>query len=782
MTRHIFLLLLLVSTLSLVSQTPNTNHRIVGTVVNERTQQPIPYATVIVWGTTRGAVTNDQGAFVIDNLEAGLYRVQTSYLGYDEYLSPEFRLATKSYDLPIELQESNIELQEVSVTANPFRKKVGSPLSMQLIGFQEIEKSAGSNRDISKVVASFPGVGTNTGSSYRNDLLVRGGAPAENKFYLDGIEIPTINHFSTQGASGGPAGIINADFIREVEFYSGAFPVNRGNALSSVLDFKLQDGNRDERTYKFTLGASEVAASTSGYVGDKTTYLVSVRQSYLQLLFKVLDLPLLPNYTDALFKVKTRFDRRHELTLLGIAGWDYMSLNSDVDPNDEAKQYLVNSLPVITQQSYTLGGVYKYYGDRVLHTAVLSHSYLLNQNEKSTLDYHSTEGETHLRYEASLRYRGIAFSGGANIDYARYTNETNQLLYTDSLQWSIYDTSLGVVRWGHALAATYAHPSERYSVTLGLRLDANNYNSYMKNPLHQLSPRLSASYQVVDNFYINGNAGIFYQLPAYTTLGYKDDAGVLVNQEGLRYQRSSQLGIGGEYRLGNYARATLEGFYKYYSQGALSLADSIPLACKGTDYGVVGNEAVSSTAQGRAYGVEAMVRWVGRKGLNFLASYTWFRSEVIDPRTDSWIASSWDNRHLFTLTASYKLPRNWDVAIKYSVIGGSPYTPYDEEKSALIEAWDASGTPYLDYDHYNAERLPLFTQLDVRVDRSFYFDNWMLALYLDIQNILNTSYEGQPYYISTGEIDPTSPDKYIMKYIANSSGTLLPTCGITVEF
>ena len=84
---------------------------------------------------------------------------------------------------------------------------------------REIEKSPGANRDISRIVQAYPGVAFSP-AGYRNDLIVRGGSPSENRFYLDGIEIPNINHFSTQGASGGPVGIINADLIREINFYT----------------------------------------------------------------------------------------------------------------------------------------------------------------------------------------------------------------------------------------------------------------------------------------------------------------------------------------------------------------------------------------------------------------------------------------------------------------------------------------------------------------------------------------------------------------------------------
>ena len=177
-------------------------------------------------------MTDSLGNYVIENLVPGMYRLQFSIVGYRTCVTPEFRVSSHDYRIDAELEENQVDLKEIEVVASPFRRSLESPISSRVIGLQEIEKSPGANRDISKVVNSFPGVASAVGNGYRNDLLVRGGGPSENRFYLDGVEIPNINHFSTQGASGGPVGIIDADFIREVNFYTGAFPANRGNALS----------------------------------------------------------------------------------------------------------------------------------------------------------------------------------------------------------------------------------------------------------------------------------------------------------------------------------------------------------------------------------------------------------------------------------------------------------------------------------------------------------------------------------------------------------------------
>ena len=277
-------------------------------------------------------------------------------------------------------------------------------------------------------------------------------------------------------------------------------------------------------------------------------------------------------------------------------------------------------------------------------------------------------------------------------------------------------------------------------------------------------------------------------MPPYTVLGFKDNQGNYLNKTNhLTYIRSDQAGLGLEYRPSSYLKFSAEGFYKKYDQYPMSLVDSIPLASKGTDYGVLGNEAVNSTATGRAYGLELTGRWYNYKGLTFIASYTYVRSEFKDGRgSGKYIPSAWDNRHLFTFSGTYALPKNWDIGAKLRVVGGAPYTPYDVEKSSLVEAWDASGSLYYDYSRFNSERLKPFTQLDIRIDKTFYLKKFMLGAYIDIQNILNSKYKEQDVYIKTGKIlNPDAPldqQRYELKPVERRTGTLLPSIGLMIEF
>lgn len=770
-------------------------YTIKGIVIDNATREPVPYANVIVWNSSIGAVTDSTGNFRLTNVPPGTYRLQASYIGYATTTTPEFLVINNKSFQTIELQETGKTLKEVEIKgiAGPFRKSAESPLSMREIGFTEIEKSAGSNRDISRVLESFPGVASSTGG-YRNDLIVRGGGPSENSYYIEGVEVPTINHFATQGASGGPVGILNAELISNADFYSAAFPANRGNALSAILNINLKDGSSTSHNYSGVVGSSDLGFNTDGHLGKKVTYLFSARQSYLQYLFKALKLPFLPTYVDSQFKVKVKFDRHNQLTLLGLGAIDRMTLNTDTTGQTDANKYIVATLPIISQNTYTIGAVYKHFADNDVQTIVLSHDYFENKNLKYqdnianpnniVLNYDSYQAETRFRFENSNTLNAFRLDEGVHAELDHYFNQTAQQVFSAGSAFLLnYRTQLSLMRWGLFATGSYKTPDERLTLAAGIRTDANNYSSDMNHPFGQLSPRFSVSYRLLPKFYINGNVGSYYELPPYTVLGYKNNANQLVNkQNGVKYLQCNQVVLGIEQHPTNYTRFSLEGFYKQYRNGLLSLTDSIPLASEGADYNVYGAQSVNSTAKGRAYGMEFLARWFGYKNLNFIMAYTYVRSEYISPKTGTYLPTSWDNRNLFTLTANYQFPRNWALGIKFRAIGGSPYTPYDEAKSSLKVAWDAQDRPYLNYALYNTQRLATFTELDMRVDKTYFFKNWMFGFYFDIQNALNTTYREAPVLYSTGVTNPADPSRYVMKSLQPTSGVILPSIGIMVQF
>lgn len=774
-----------------------------GVVINADSNEPIPFANVVVYGTTNGTVTDFDGKFQIPGVTPGYIKLQVSSIGYEATVSDAILVTNANTPfIEIKMSESSTEIDEVKIIASPFKRSQESPLSLRSIGISEIEKNPGGNRDISKVIQSLPGVGGSV--SFRNDVIVRGGGPSENRFYLDGIEIPNLNHFATQGASGGPVGIINVDFIREVNFYSGAFPANKGNSLSSVLSFNQIDGNREKMKYRITVGASDLALTLDGPIGEKTSLVFSLRRSYLQFLFSAIGLPFLPTYNDAQFKLKSKLTTKDELTLIGLGAIDNFQLNLEANETEE-QRYILGYLPVNEQWNYTLGGVYKHYRENGYHTVVLSRNHLNNKAYKyldnveedslKIYDYKSDEIENKLRYENNIKTsNGFRINYGVGAEYAQYYNNTRQIEYENNLPTKVdYTTNLDLFKWAAFGQMSRGIFKQRLIVSLGLRADANSYSSDMNNMLEQLSPRLSLSYPIGQKWAVNFNTGRYYQMPAYTTLGYGSNTGELVNkQNGVKYIGSNHLVGGVEYRPNEKSKITFEAFYKNYDDYPFSVSDSVAISSKGSDFGTFGDEEVLPIGEGRSYGAEVYMRHTDILGTNVLLSYTWVRSEFQD-YFGMYIPTAWDNKHLLNITATRSFKKNWDIGFKYRFAGGAPYTPDDVEKSSYVLAWEAQQRAYPDYGEFNTERLQAFNQLDFRVDKAFFFDKWSLMIYVDIQNILNSKVDTPDILVPEEDEngnkiivnpnDPIADQTYQMRYIETAgSGTVLPSLGIMIEF
>ena len=764
---------------------------VTGRVYDDISNQPLEFAAVQLQGTNYGDFTDSLGKFTITNIPPGLYNVQISFGGYETNVLYEIQVTnSKPYVVEVPMKESDVYTENVDIVAAPLKRIEESPLSLRTIGTSEIKRNPGGNRDISRVIQSLPGVGSTV--SFRNDILIRGGSPNENRFYIDGIEVPNINHFATQGASGGPVGLINVDFIGEVDFYSGAFPANRGNALSSVFEFRQREARNDRVGFTATVGPSDLAMTVEGPTGENSSFLFSARRSYLQLLFRALALPFLPAYNDYQYKHKFRFGQRHELNIVSLGAIDDFSLNLEADSTAQ-QRYILNYLPVQTQWNYTIGASYKYFGDHGFWTVVASRNMLNNRSFKYTdndetkdplLDYVSREIENKFRTEYTARSNGWKFNAGVNYEFAKYTNDTYQKFGFGVVD---FESQLDLHKYGVFAQLSKTLLDERLVLSLGTRMDGNNFNEQMLKLWEQFSPRFSASMAITERLRANFNTGIFYQLPPYTVLGYRDTETLELANKNVTYIRNRHIVSGLSYDLPNNARVSLEGYYKLYDNYPLLLRDSISLANIGGDFGVVGNEAVASINQGRTYGMEVLIQQRFYKGFYGIIAYTLGWSEFQD-KDGNYVPSSWDSRHIVALTAGKKFKKDWEVGAKWRLTTGTPYTPADLQASSLRSNWDVSGLAVLDYDQLNSQRIGAYHQLDIRVDKKWFFNKWSFNLYLDVQNAYAKTLPGPPFVDVVRDenllpkVDPNDPSRYQTYLLENQLGIVQPTVGIVVTY
>ena len=763
-----------------------------GSVVDEANNDPIPGAIIQIQGLQEITYTDINGEFSFQDLPVSLVNVTVETIGYNAKTQFEVQLTlVKPAIINFKLREATQKLEEVEVSAQmKFTRDAQSPVSVQSIGINEIQRNPGGNQDISKVIQSLPGVG-GVGGAFRNDLIIRGGGPNENRFYLDGIEIPAINHFASQGASGGPVGMINVNFIRDVDFYTSAFPAQRGNSLSSVMELNLKDGRTDKTGGIFQVGASEVGLTLDGPINKKTTYLASVRRSYLQFLFKVIGLPFLPTYNDYQFKIKHKFNWNNQLTILSLGAYDVNRLN--LGENDSADQkYILNYLPEDIQWNYSIGAKYTHFGEKGKTNLVLSRFMLDNTSEKfvdndrnleQLLDYNSQEIENKFRLEHERKSSRWESMVGFGFEQAKYNTTTLDKRLPGGFELN-YSADRVFYKANVFANIIGRFADDRLKVSLGIRTDIMDFNESTMNPLNQLSPRIALSYNINENITLDGNYGMYYQIPPYTALGYTGTDG---NNSELTFIGAEHFVFGSSQFWPWNAKTSIEGFLKRYSNYPFLLRDSISLGTAGGDFGVIGNQLATATSEGRAYGLELTYQQKLFKGFFGIAAITLVRSEFQDI-DNKYVASSWDNGIIATFTFGKKFGKNYEIGCQYQLLGGAPYTPFDLAATATIQNWNVLGRGIPDYNNLNSMRFKEFNRLNIRIDKKWFLKKFNVDLYFDIQNALAYSVDG-PAFIdvvrdSEGNpvINPNITSQYLTTTLPNSSGTVLPSVGFIFEF
>jgi len=760
-----------------------------GYVYDAKTQEPLPFASVVLEGSSLGTTTDTAGYYELKEIPPKTYNVTASFVGYQE--ETQYQIVVRSgapASLNFNLAEAANTLNDVTVTASPFSREKETPLSIQKLNAEEVASYPGGNNDIAKVVQSLPGVAGSIGG-FRNDVIIRGGAPNENVYYLDGVEIPNINHFATQGSAGGPVGLLNVSFFEGVTLSTSAFPARYDNALSGVLQFDQRDGNQSEFTTNLRLSASEAAATFEGPLFKKegqersnTSFIASVRRSYLQFLFELIDLPFLPDYWDYQFKVTHKMNRYDELTLTGLGSIDDFTINVP-DEFSAEQQATLDQVPVIQQRTATVGATWKRrfkdyagYMTTTLSTNVLQNNlqrFRDNANQEDLFfSNDSREWETKLRYRY-LRFLGQwQLEGGFSGQWAQYDNVTRDVVNNFD-----FNTDLDFLRYGLFGQASYQFA--RLTLSGGIRLDGNSFTERGHALGRTFSPRVSASYQLDEQarWNLNASLGRYYKIPPYTILGFQNASGGFANQN-VDYTQSDHAVLGLEYLLTPSSRLSIEGFYKHYRRYPISLTDSVSLANQGADFSVLGNEPVVSDGQGRSYGVEFLYQQKFTGNWYAILALTLYRSEFTSFDREVFRPSTWDNGQLITFTGGYRFGKNWEISVRNRFLGPTPYAPVDQA-ATLANYPDV----ILDYSRLGSAELDPFNQLDLRVDKKWNFKKLSLDLFLDIQNILSSNIPSVPQYglsrNSAGQV--LSPPQLVqVEEVDNSS--VLPSLGIVVNF
>jgi outer membrane receptor for ferrienterochelin and colicin len=756
-----------------------------GKVVDEK-GAPVFGATVFL-NNNQGNYTEEDGSYEITGVVPGSYNVTASFVGYES--QTKFNIIIKSKGNPafnFTLVESGEELEEVVVSnKNKISKPRETPLSTQSLSAVEIATYPGGNNDVVQVAQTLPGVSPSVGG-FRNDLIIRGGAPNETVYYLDGMEVPNINHFATQGSAGGPVGLLNVSFISDVTLSTSAFGAQYDNPLSGVLQFTQRDGDRTSFNTNIRVSATEAALTLEGPLfkrddkESKTSFLLSVRRSYLQALFKVIGLPIRPNYWDYQYKLSHQIDAYNDLYFLGLGSIDDFSVEAP-DEFDEEAQAVLEQAPFIEQKTNSIGLTWRKRfkdGSGFMMTTLSNNrlenvftTYLDTENETGIIFRNdAVESETKLRYELTKFVNDWKLVGGFNVQHSFYSNDTQN--NTDNI---FFNTEIDFMKYGLFFNGTKSFLNDKLDVSVGFRMDDDSFTA--DNSLFStFSPRLSLSYEFVENWRLSSTIGRYFKLPPYTILGFRDNNGNLQNQD-VDYTQSDHYVIGLQYTPTPAAIVSLEAFYKRYEDYPVSVLDQVSLANKGADFEVLGNEDVETVGKGRSYGLEFQYQQKLTNNFYSIFSYTYFFSEFTGFDTSQFLPSVWDSRHLVSFVGGYKLKKNWEISSRYRFAGRTPFVPVDLNQTLVTYP-----EIILDYNRLGEEKLGTFSQLDIRVDKKWNFERWVFNLFFEVQNILAQEIPTPPEYGLARDMQGNLLDPRALTQIESDTNTPIPTIGIVVDF
>ena len=759
---------------------------IYGEVIDEL-GEPLIGASVFLEGTQMGAQTDFDGNYTISGVAPGSYNLIVNYLGFEP--QTKYNIIVRSKGTPtynFKLQEATQELDEVVVSnANIITRPKETSLSTQTLSAVEIATYPGSNNDVVQVAQTLPGVSPSIGG-FRNDLIIRGGAPNETVYYLDGMEIPNINHFSTQGSAGGPVGLINVSFIDNVTLSTSAFNARYDNPLSGVLQFQQRNGNARNFAGNFRVSASEAALTLEGPLfkngGEEsaTTFLASVRRSYLQFLFQAIGLPIRPDYWDYQYKINHMINDFNSITLLGVGSIDDFSINppEEFDPEQQAQ---VEQAPFIIQRTNTIGISWRNRfknGNGFMQTT-LSNNTLNNdftryadpENEQGIIfNNDARESETKLRYELTQFFEDWKLTSGFNVQHSDYTNTT-----IDVRNNLTFDTAIDFMKYGLFTNATRSFFDNTLDVSLGFRMDDDSFTEN-RSLLNTFSPRFSASYEFAPGWRLNGSIGRYFKLPPYTILGFKDTNNELINQN-VDYTQSDHVVFGLQHFFTPSSNISFEGFYKRYEDYPVSVRDGVSLANKGGGFEVLGSEPIETVGKGRSYGAELQFQQKLSNNFYGIFSYTWFYSEFTGFDTNTYLPSVWDSRHLISFVGGYKFKRNWELSSRYRFAGRTPFVPTD---------LDATLANYpeviLDYSRLGEEKLAIFSQLDVRLDKKWNFKKFAFELFIEAQNILGQNTPSPTDFGLNRDTMGMVIQPQSLVAIEDDGGQIIPSLGIVIDF
>lgn len=732
-----------------------------GQVMDQDSKYPVYGANVVVLKSDPilGGATDDQGYFVIENVPLGRIDLRISAVGYNKItISNLLVISGKELNLDFEIEESLSELDAVVLKASEEKVAVNNELatvSARSFNVEETERYAGSRNDPARMAANFAGVSGANDS--RNDIIIRGNSPAGVLWRLEGIDIPSPNHFSSFGSTGGPVSMLNNNLLSKSDFITAAFPANYGNALAGVFDLQMRNGNPEKREFLGQIGFNgfEIGAEGPFSSKGKASYLVNYRYSTLGA-FEAVGINFgtgtaIPKYQDLSFKVNIPTEKYGKFVFFGLGGdSDINLLGSDLDLESEDETDLFgneNDDIYVESRTGIVGVSHTYFfNPNTFYKLTLAASHQrqnvqidsLSNVDRSivtryvSLNLRQNKYSAHLMFNQKFDARNNLTAGAILDLYDIIFADSNLVQRNDQLFWFSEKKGNGTsllnqfyVNWQHKL-------NEDITINTGLRSQQFDLSTSMV-----IEPRLGIKYQLKESQSLSFGYGLHHQLqplPVYYTQTEQPDGSFQTLNQDLDFTSSHHLAVAYDKSISRDLRVKGEIYYQAIGNAPVErFPSAFSMLNSGDDFGTPDEGDLINEGKGRNYGLELTLEKFYSQQYYFLLTTSLFNSRY-QGSDEIWRNTSFNGNYVINLLGGkeFSVGRKKNTIgfdLKLTVAGGRAFTPIDLESSI------ARGEEVLFNDMAFSERLDDYFRADLKLTYRMNRPKTTHEFSLDIQNI-----------------------------------------------
>lgn len=679
------------------SYSQDITQTIKGKVVDESSQESLPFATVIIMDSDPviGTTSDIDGNFSLENVPIGRYNLKISYLGYEPIIKPEVVVtSSKEVVLTIALKENAYSLDEIVIKPKvikemPINKM--ATVSARMLSIEEANRYAGGFDDPARLASSFPGVASSIGN---NAIVIRGNAPKYLQWKIEGVEIPNPNHFADLATfGGGGLTALSSNLLANSDFFTGAFPAEYNNALSGVFDIQMRNGNSSEFEHSIEVGAIGIDFASEGPLSKRnnSSYLVNYRYSALGLIA-----PLLPenaqgtDYQDLSFKIKLPTKKAGLFSLWGIGLIDKSGNKPETDVENQ------NYYQDIEKQNVKqfMGAFGVNHRLTVENSAYVNSTLAISANgiDQKT-DRLDNSLQLHPQNEINNTYYNIVFKSFLNKKFSsKHTNRTGLVIrgmnYGLSLKENDNTNNLATVVSENGFSTLISAYSSSLFYFKNWQINAGlNTQLFTLNNNFTIEPRLGLSYRLNENNKISFGYGLHSRIePLNIYFANTVNSTLPQANKDLDFSKAHHLVLAYDWNISEKLHLKIEPYFQYLYSIPVVENSTNSLLNLHNDWFV--NDAYVNNGKGQNYGIDLTLEQYINNGFYYLISASVFDSKY-KTDIDVWYNTRFNKNYLFNALAGkeFRIGKNkknlFGVNLRMSVQGGDRYSVIDQTDSTL---------------------------------------------------------------------------------------------------